>query len=168
MKNRLFVLFVALYMVLWFVRIEAFTKTEDIEKMIKTASGVLLDRSSSRDEIRDALLQLLDAAIITMPQTDYSDEAKAKIEVAKHEFSKKSFFSEKGHQYLSLAYRLMNNGKKYQLPEEEIYPIERAVEYCKKLVNSAIASLKEGPDGHTTMLLLELVIMVVTPIPRTF
>jgi hypothetical protein len=164
MKKRFVVLALLLGALFVSVRTEARGSTEDVPKMIQTASGVLLDRSASEDQIRDALVRLLDAAVLTLPQSAPAADARSNLESARTEFKDHSVVSEKGRQHLILAYRALNAGKDFQFPE--IHSIDEARDHAQKLVAASIASLKKGQGALACSLLLECVIMVVTPIPR--
>jgi geranylgeranyl pyrophosphate synthase len=65
---------------------------------------------------------------------------------------------------------MMTNGKKYERPkelDEFVTPAEaqeKSQKYAKKLMEEALANLEEGNEGETAKLLLELVLMIVTPI----
>ena len=89
---------------------------------------------------------------------------------AKDLLQRDSIFNDKARQYLSFAYRMMTNGKKYETPKElEVFVIpteaqEKAQKYAKKLMDEALAALAKGNKGETARLLLEIVLMVVTPV----
>jgi hypothetical protein len=169
MKNRSILTFVVLGLlisvppVLWCSETEA-------ASMITHASSVIMAPSPSHDAIKAALLEILDASLLILPKTDYSDEYRSRIEVAKTQFSEQSLFSDKGHQYLSLAYRLVTAGKRWQFPEELTVPyrerdiMEQAKKLAQKLIDSALSELKAGRNEQSVRYLLELVLMVVTPI----
>lgn len=65
---------------------------------------------------------------------------------------------------------MMTNGKKYEQPkefEEFVTPRElqeKSLKYAKGLVDKALASLAAGNEGEAARLLLELVLMTVTPV----
>jgi len=140
---------------------------ENAETMIKSASGVLFDRTSSQEQIRDALILLLDAALVTLPQTGSAADARSDLEAARGELKSVSIFSEKGYQRLSLAYRALNSGRSFQLPDRTtVHSIDEAKAHIQKLLTGAVASLKYENAGQTSKLLVESVIMVVTPIPK--
>jgi hypothetical protein len=169
MKNRSILTFVVLGLlisappVLWCSETEA-------ASMIIHASSVIMAPSASHDAIKAALLEILDASLLILPNTDYSDEYKSRIEVAKTQFSEQSLFSDKGHQYLSLAYRLVTAGKRWQVPEELSVPfrerdiMEQAKKLAQKLIDLALSELKGGRNEQSVRYILEFVLMVVTPI----
>ena len=137
---------------------------EDVSKMIQQASAALLNPSSSGEQIQGALIRLLDAAAATLPKSARVSEVRSNLEAAKADLKGHSLFSEKGHQHLALAYRALNSGKDFQFPE--IRSIEDAKVYAQKLVAASIAGIEKGPDSPTSRLLLECVLLVVTPIAR--
>jgi hypothetical protein len=164
MKMRFVFPFLLLVVAFVSVCAEARVRAEDIPKMIQEASAVLLDRSSSGEQIQSALIRLLDAAVLTLPQSGRVAEARSNLEAAKAELKGRSLFSEKGYQHLDLAYRALNAGKNFQFPE--IHTIEEARTHIQALIAASIAGLKKGPEGPTSRLLLECIIMVVTPFPK--
>jgi len=148
----------------------ALSGLKDIKAKIIDASNPLFDASTTKDEIVNSLIQLLDVAASITSTSEYKDDIRYRIDVAKDLFKKDSLFNDKARQYLSFAYRMMTNGRKYQKPEELdefVSPAEaqeKAQKYARKLVEKALASLEDGKKEETAKLLLELVLMIVTPI----
>ncbi len=147
--------------------------SKDTKARIEGAAGVFLgpaDPSITKAKILNALLELLDITASLTPESQYKADIKYRIDVAKDLFQKESMFDEKARQYLSFAYRMMTNGKKYERPkelDEFVTPAEaqeKSQKYAKKLMEEALANLEEGNEGETAKLLLELVLMIVTPI----
>jgi len=142
----------------------------DIAGMIAHANSVMLDHSASRDAHRRAMIEILDASLLILPQTESTDECRSRIEGAKAEFDEKSLFTDKGHQYLSLAYRLLTSGEKWQFPKEVqgAYQGEdimaRAKKEAQKLIDSALGELNAGHGQESVRYLLEYVLMVITPV----
>lgn len=169
MKERLNVLLTISLALLLFCQTNSLADTQDIEKKILAVKDILFKQASSKEDIKPALFQLLDIAIAIMPKSEYSNEFVRKIKVAKSELDE-HFFNEKGRQYLSLAYRIVNSGKRYQFPEElETFKVEaefmaKAKKVVEGLFDSAITNYKSGNNEHAVKSLLEVVIMIVTPI----
>jgi hypothetical protein len=145
---------------------------EDTKARIKEATGIFLgpaDPSVTSPRILKSILDLLDVAADLTPESQYKADILYRIDVAKDLFQKE-MFNEKARQYLSLAYRQMTNGKKYEKPkelDEFVTPAEaqeKAQKYGQKLVESALAEIDAGNQGEAARLLLELVLMIVTPI----
>jgi hypothetical protein len=145
-------------------RTEAHCPAEDLPKMIQTASSVLFDSSASAEQIRDALVRLLDAALLTLPQSAQAADARKNLEAARTEMKNSSPLSDKVYGHLDQAYRALNAGKSFQFPD--VHSIGEAKAHIKDLLAASVAGLKKGPEGPTSGLLLESVIMVVTPMPR--
>jgi len=150
----------------------ALIEQKDTKTKILEACEVLFNPNASptKEKILDSLFQLLDVAASITTASEYKDEIKYRIDVAKELFKDDSLFNEKARQYLSFAYRMMTNGQKYQSPEElDVFVTpdeaqEKAMKYAKKLVEKALSELEDGNPGETAKILLELVLMVVTPI----
>jgi len=98
----------------------ALIEQKDTKTKILEASKVLFNPNASptKDKILDSLFQLLDVAASITTASEYKDDIKYRIDVAKELFKDDSLFNEKARQYLSFAYRMMTNGQKYQKPEE--------------------------------------------------
>lgn len=146
-------------------------RSEDTKTKINETCDVFINPNASptQENIISSLSQLLDIAA-SITTSEYKDDIKYRIDVAKELFKDDSLFNEKARQYLSFAYRMMTNGQKYQSPEELdefVTPEEaqeKAMKYTKNLVDKALAELDAGNPGETAKFLVELVLMVVTPI----
>jgi hypothetical protein len=172
MIKRIWIFLAVLGMFLAFLA-GAQTAPEDTKAKIIEATQTFFgppDPSITQEKIVDALHELLDIAASINPDSEYKDEIKYRIDVAKDLLKTNSLFDPKARQYLSFAYRMMTNGKKYEKPEdldEFVTPAEaeeKARKYAKKLVDEAIGHLEDGNTEETARLLLELVLMIVTPI----
>jgi hypothetical protein len=147
--------------------------SQDTKARIKEASSIFLgsaDPSITKAKILSALVELLDVSASMTHESQYNTEIKYRIDVAKDLFQKESIFNDKARQYLSFAYRMLTDGKKYERPkelEEFVTPgeaQEKARKLANELVDKALASLEDGNELGTAKLLLELVLMIVTPI----
>jgi len=146
--------------------------SEDTKAKIIEASEVFFnpDAAPSKDIILDSLFQFLDISASITTAAEYKDDIKYRIDVAKELFKDDSLFNEKARQYLSFAYRMMTNGQKYEKPEElEVFVTsaeaqEKAMKYAKMLVEKALSELDDGHPGETAKILLELVLMIVSPV----
>jgi len=167
MKNRSMIAIIAVALLAAPYLVSSDEKPED---MINHAYAVIMTPSSPTDAIMLALNEILDASLLILPQTDYAEEYRSRIEGAKKMFTERSLFNDKSHQYLGLAYRLVTGGKVWQVPEEltSVYRekdiMALAKKACQKLIDSARAELKAGRDEQAVRYLLEFVLMVITPI----
>jgi hypothetical protein len=141
----------------------------DPKAKIVEATSILYGASATKETLVDNLSQILDVVITLTSASQYKDEIHQKIVVAKDLMKNQSLFNDKARQYLSLAYRMLNNGQKYQRPEELdefVTPSEaqtKALNFAKKLVEKALSELESGHHENAAKPLLELVIMIVTP-----
>jgi hypothetical protein len=140
------------------------------EAMILRARATVLTPHFSRDDITKALIDVLDATLLILPESEDAKEIRSRVEVARKMLDEKALFSDKARQYLGLAYKLANGGKVWQLPEELKSPsrekdiMETANKVCLHLIDSGLAERKAGRNGQAVLRLLEFVIMVITPI----
>ncbi len=120
--------------------------------------------------IVDALSELLDVSAVLTPDNQYKKDIHYRIGVAKDLMRDGSIFDDKARQYLSFAYRMMTNGKKFEPPkelDEFVTPAEhqeKALKYIKGLVTATFESLTEGDNQEAARLLLEIVLMTMTPV----
>lgn len=172
MKKTAFVWLVVAALFLSFPAGTAFS-SQDTEARIKEASSIFLgsaDASITKAKIVRALVELLDVTASLTQESQYNTDIKYRIDVAKEIFKKESIFDDKARQYLSFAYRMLTDGKKYEKPkelDEFVTPgeaQEKARKYAIELVDKALARLEDGNELETARLLLELVLMIVTPI----
>ncbi len=147
--------------------------SQDTKARIKEASSIFLnsaDDSITKAKIVSALVELLDVTASLTHESKYNTEIKYRIDVVKEIFQKESIFDDKARQYLSFAYRMLTNGKRYERPEELDEFVtpgeaqEKARKYAIELVDKALGRLEDGDELETARLLLELVLMIVTPI----
>jgi hypothetical protein len=169
MKNRTTVALIA--MGLFFSAALFLPSTESgPEAMISHARTVILTPDASRDAIIKALVEVLDASLLILPKTEYAEEYKSRIESVKRIYGESQLFSDKAHQYLGLAYKLVTGGKAWQVPDELKAPyrekdiMEQAKKVCLRLIDSALAARRAGRDEQSVRYLLEFVLMVITPI----
>jgi len=140
------------------------------EAMILSARSVVLTPQFSQEAITKALIEVLDASLLILPDTDYSKEFGSRIAAVKMMFGEGALFTDKGRQYLGLAYKLASGGKAWQTPEElkgayrEKDIMEQAKTACLKLLDSALAERKAGRDEEAVRHLIGFVILVVTPV----
>ena len=146
---------------------------QDPKEEIKDASRIFFgpaDPSVTSAKIREALLRLMDIAVTLSQESKYGPDIKNRVDIAKDLFEKDSIFNDKGRQYLSFAYRMMTEGKKYEKPQdldEFVTPAEaqeKARKYGQRLVDDALAALDQGKRGEAAKRILELVLMIVTPV----
>jgi hypothetical protein len=142
---------------------------QEAEALINRARAVIQTPHFARDAITNALSDALGASLLILPETDYAEDLRARIETVRKMFDDEVLFSDKGRQYLGLAYKMVNGGKIWQVPEElKILDakkgIEKSLEICLKLLDSALAEIKAGRNELAVRDLLDFVILVVTPI----
>lgn len=140
------------------------------EAMVTHARSVVLGPGGSRDAMLNALVEILDAALVVLPETSYSREFRSRLDAVRTLLKDGALFSDKIHQYLGLAYKLVTDGQAWQLPQELKGPYRQAdiTEQARKvggrLFDSALAEMRAGRHEQCLRYLLEIVLMVVTPV----
>jgi hypothetical protein len=121
-------------------------------------------------KLAGAIIELLDLASILAPDNEYRKDILYRIDVAKELITKTSLFNDKARQYVSFAYRQMTNGVKFEPPkdlQEFVTPAEfqaKSLKYMKGLLDKAETSLAAGRTAETAKTLLEIVLMIMTPV----
>ena len=141
-----------------------------IVKVTNTLTGQT-DTPVTMETIVDSLLELMDLSAAITPDNQYKEEIVSRIGVAKDLIKDGSIFDDKARQYLSFAYRMMTDGRKYQMPQEldefvtaaELQ--EKTLRYVERLVTQSLQSLEDGERQNTARLLLEIVLLTITPHP---
>jgi hypothetical protein len=150
--------------------IGALTDIQNSKARIVEASNTLFNAPASQEILVDSLIELLDVAVALMSGSPYKEEIIHHVDIAKDLIKNDSLFNEKARQYISLAYRMVTNGEKYQRPEELdkfVTPSEaqqKAMKYSKSLIQKSLSELDAGHEERAAKPLLELVLMVITPI----
>ena len=146
---------------------------EDTKDRLLRATQMLVgpvDATLNREKFTGAIFELLDIAAAITPDNQYKKDIRYRIDVAKDLIKKDSLFNDKARQYLSFAYRQMTNGVKFEPPkelQEFVTPAElqeKILKYMKALVNKALGSLAAGNAAETAKILLEIVLMIMTPV----
>ena len=78
-------------------------------------------------------------------------------------FDSTSIFNEEGIVLLNESYLLVNSGKEFQIPDS-ISSIQDAVEYIRKQIDAARKNLQQGETDECVRILMEIAIMIVTPV----
>jgi hypothetical protein len=147
---------------------------DDVKSRIISATNTLTGRQDSpptMETIVGAVLDLLDLSAAVTPDNQYKAEIQNRIAVAKDRIKDLSLFDDKARQYLSFAYRMMTDGRKYEMPkelDEFVTPAElqeKTLRYVERLVTQSLEALEGGNRQDTARLLLEIVLMTITPHP---
>ena len=147
---------------------------DDVRTRIVSATSTLMGRQDSpptMEAIVGAILELLDVSGAVTPDNQYKAEIQDRIAVAKDRIRDLSIFDDKARQYLSFAYRMMTDGRKYEMPEELdqfVTPAElqeKTLQYMERQVTQSLQALEGGNRRETARLLLEIVLMTITPHP---
>jgi len=118
-----------------------------------------------------AVIELLDLSATVTPDNQYKSEIQDRISVAKDRIRQFSLFDDKARQYLSFAYRMMTDGRRYEMPEELdefVTPAElqeKTLRYVDGLVAQSLEALEGGNRQETARILLEIALMTITPHP---
>jgi len=147
---------------------------DDVRGRIVGATTTLTGRGESpptMEAIVVAVIELLDLSATVTPDNQYKSEIQDRISVAKDRIRQFSLFDDKARQYLSFAYRMMTDGRRYEMPEELdefVTPAElqeKTLRYVDGLVAQSLEALEGGNRQETARILLEIALMTITPHP---
>jgi len=136
-------------------------RPDALAEKIQKATALLLDSEKSEDKEQGFLLFVesidLAAAGGSFP-AGFQGEIRGALEI----FRGGSILDQQGGDKLRKAYTLLNSGKPFQMPAE-ISSIALAVEYGRTQIRSALAQVKAGKNADAVRPLLEVILMVITP-----
>jgi hypothetical protein len=162
MRKEIFVvvlLFIVSFSVSW---PGALMDVEKIETKIDAAMSHFFGPATPGADSKKGFIYLIDAIEIAAPHTGFGEEFNGKIKEANALFKNTSIFNEEGVAFLHEGYTAINSGKNFEMPEE-ISSIEDARDYARKQVISAKTYLKKKDYDGCVKLLMEVAVMVATP-----
>jgi hypothetical protein len=145
---------------------------DDVKSRIISTTNTLTRRQDpplTMETIVGSVLELLDLSAAVTPDNQYKAEIQNRIAVARDRIKDLSLFDDKARQYLSFAYRMMTDGRKYEMPkelDEFVTPAElqeKTLRYVDRLVTQSLEALEAGNSQDSARLLLEIVLMTITP-----
>jgi hypothetical protein len=128
------------------------------------------DAGLTREKFTEAIIELLNIAAAITPGDQYRKDIRYRIDVAKDLIKKDSLFTDKARQYLWFACRQMTNGVKFETLkelQEFVTPAEfqeKSLKCLRGLVDKAQTSLAAGKTADTAKALLEIALMIMTPV----
>ena len=164
MKMRFFIIILLAIVLLAFGGIKK-AEVEKIEAKIKEAENCIFGPTGRGDNPEEGFKLLLDAIEMTAPHTAFPAEFKNKIAKVKRISKETSILNPEGFALLGEAYRSINSGKNFEMPEN-ISKIEDAVSYARNQIKTARKDLKEGNYNNSVKSLLETCLMIVTPVHK--
>ncbi len=137
----------------------------DLDAKIKKVASYL-DRPGGPGEDGKLMVTLLLEAILqAAPDTNFPSEFAQDMGKAKEISDSTSVLDPDGIVFLHKAYRLINSGSDFEFPSS-IREIQDAVDHIKIKLATAREKLKSGQTDACVKTLLEVVLMIVTPVVR--
>lgn len=137
----------------------------EVDEKIKEAESLLGKRSEEGSEAEKAFKLMMEAIALASPGTSYPSEFGQNIDKAKALFEAKSIVNPDGVAHLRKAYRQIHEGKNFEMPSQ-ISSIEDAVQYGMEQLAAARKDLKAGKADECIRKLVEITVMVVTPMHK--
>ncbi len=145
---------------------KAATNTGEIEAKIQSAKDYLLSGERPGKDAKKGFRLLVEAIEMASSEAEFPDSLGKKISEARRLFELNSIFDQKGIALLKESYLMANDGVEFQMPET-ISSIQQAVEYARQLIGSSQRHLKQGKNDAGVKDLLEVALMVVTPMKKS-
>ena len=164
MKKPLFILALIIIFVLAIDFVEATAQT-DIDAKIKHIASYLDKPEGPGSDGKIMVTLLLEAILQAAPDTGFPPEFAENMEKAKEISDSTSVLNPDGIVYLHKAYQLINAGNDFQMPSS-IREIQDAVNQIKMDLATARKKLKSGQTDACVKGLLEVALMIVTPVQR--
>jgi hypothetical protein len=165
MKNKILffvLLFVAVLSMSW---AGVTVDVDEIDAKIDAAMSHFFGPATPGAGSKKGFIYLIDAIEMAAPHTGFGEEFSGKIKEANTLFKSTSIFNKEGVDLLHEGYISINSGKDFEMPEE-ILSIEDARNYTRKQVVSAKNHLKESNFDESVKLLMEVAVMIVTPMEK--
>lgn len=162
MRTRQFVFLFILFILVLANCSRAVSNTEKIDARIKRAIDSWVDPKSF-DSCITGFKLLVDAIIIAASETGFPAEFKENISKAKKLFNSSSVLNPEGLALLNDSYRMINSGKDFQMPGDLSNP-DDTLKYASQRAEMAREYLKQGQTRECVKILLEIVIIYVTPV----
>jgi len=161
-KNILLVLILLLLMLSGSCK-EKQTQYERLEKFVRKFSAYMVEKTIFAD-CKDGFPYLLKAIKIAASEHDYYPELKDTISQIETHIKKSSILNPVVAKLLHKAYSFIQAEKKLE-PPLEIIGGDSIEEYCRNKIEEALSFYRSGSSHKTVLILLEIAILTVTPIP---
>lgn len=130
---------------------------------VERATGLLFDARPSDADAKAGILALLDAVAEAAPAARIAGDWPAKVSRARTLFERCGGVDEDAVALLKESYRQVTGGTEYRFPAS-VVRIEDAVAHGRRQLEEASEAIRAGRSGVAVRLLLETVLLVVTPI----
>jgi hypothetical protein len=147
---------------------------DDVRGRLVGATNALMGRGATPPNLEDferSIRDLMDLAAAITPDNQYKAEIQSRLAVARDRVRDYSLFDAKARQYVSFAYRMMTNGRRYETPAELsqfVTPAElqeKTLRHIDSLVTQSLRSVDAGHRQDAARILLEIVLLTMTPSP---
>jgi hypothetical protein len=160
-RKTLFILTVLSILVLIVNFVEPVDKSE-VDAKIKKIASYLEKPGGPGSDGKIMFTLLLESILQAAPETGFPPEFTENMKKAKEISDSTSLFDPNGVVYLHKAYRLINSGRDFQMPDS-ISEIQDAVNYGKMVLATARKNLTVDKIDDCVRNLLEIAVMIVTP-----
>jgi hypothetical protein len=165
MRKRIFS-FVMLFVVMLSMSWTGVTvDVDEINAKIDAAMSHFFGPATPGADSKKGFIYLIDAIEMAAPHTGFGEEFTSKIKEANALFKSTSIFNEEGIALLHGGFISINSGNDFEMPKE-ILSIDDARDYARIQVVSAKKNLNESAFDESVKLLMEVAVMIVTPMKK--
>jgi hypothetical protein len=137
-----------------------------VKAEIQKAVGHFMDPNLRSSDCQTAFLLLVGAVEQAAPESGFPASFGATITKARQVFESTSIMNRDGVNLLNEAYAAINDGLAFRFPEQLTGP-DAILAYSEKLSAGAQKSLEAGQTGAAVKSVLEILLMIVTPVQAT-
>ncbi len=147
---------------------------DSLRSRLVAATNTLMGRGAAPPDLQDferGVRDLMDLAAAITPENQYQAEIRRLLAVAGDRVRDFTLFDAKARQYTSFSYRMMTNGRRYEIPatfSEFVTPAElqaKLVRHMDSLVTGSLRAFDAGNRQDAARILLEIVLLTMTPSP---
>jgi hypothetical protein len=164
MRNKVFILAILTIFIFISILTAEVDKDAVAEKIKKISSYLDKPGGPGSDGVL-MFTMLLEAILETAPDTNFPPEFTENMKKAKEISDSESFLSPDGVVYLRKARRLINDGEEFKMPSS-ISEIQDAVNYAQIELGWARKYIKIGKNEDCIRKLLDISVMIVTPMHK--
>lgn len=166
MKAKLKFIMMALLLVITIMPVFSSPDKSALNAKIKEAMVVLANPVPETSALERAFKRLVEVVDAAAPESGFPAEFGVKIAKARKLFESTSIVNPEGIKLLNDAYADIHAGQPYQFPEE-LTDLKSIMARIEKLSNSAQKNLEAGQTGAAVKSVLEILILIVTPVEAT-
>lgn len=144
----------------------AAVETETPISHIDRAMRLLLAPAATERDCRDGFISLLDALTAVAPAAPSAEACQTRLSEARTRIARTSILDPQADTLIRDCYRDLHRGVPFRVPDG-VRTMTEAVAYCRTGLESAKGSLRKGAGDEAFSRILDVTILIVTPLERS-